>query len=353
MTSRSRVLGATLLLLGVALWSVAPESRAAADDKIPFSIGTSTVQPAAPAGVLLGEQSRLPYPVGADRWVDAAGADAVTVNIPGVGFTAIRRQAAMVYRPQGDRMRWEDVTSMCVKAGVLPPNPEPKLTLTKVPEGEGAAVGNAFEDRIYRTRTPGEHLAMGLIRNLRSQHLLVYEMLLTSKLNDAQALLYARGTVEGLAEEARQRRMQLPAPPGGTPLGSVIRLQGAQVRQLQQALARDPNISPAVRRMADVVLPQATTVTRSAWRTAVPLADKEFFDFYTAQAKLRGYPAPISRDESHPERPTLLLQRPYNSGVTLVRAQPSPAGEGGGAAGTTVYVFDMDGSINVDALVTK
>lgn len=355
MTGRSKSLGATLVLLGVALSTAAPASRAA-DDKVPFSIGTPGVASAAggtgAVHYLLGEKSRLPYPPGADRWVDAAGADPVTVNVPGVGFTSLRGQAAMVYRPQGDRMRWEDLTAMCVKAGILPADPQPKLTMLKVPEGEQATTGNAFEDRIYRTQVPGQHVALGLVRNLRSRHLLVYEMQLTSKLNDAQALLYARATIESLAEEARQQRMQLPGPPGGTPLGSVIRLRGAQIRQLQQALAKDPTVAPAVRRMAAIVLPQATTVTRRAWRTAVPLGDKEFFDFYTAQSKQRGYPAPVSRDESHPSRPTLLLQRPHNSGVTLVRAQPT-AGVEGALGSTTVFVFDMDGNINVDALVAR
>ena len=50
------------------------------------------------------------------------------------------------------------------REGRLAPGAEPKLSLLKVPEGEVTAASNAFEDRVYRTVVPGEHLALGLIR---------------------------------------------------------------------------------------------------------------------------------------------------------------------------------------------
>lgn len=321
--------GATL---GAAQEAAAPKAEAAA----PYA---------------LAQTSRLPYPTGADRWVDAVSAGTVSVNVPGAGVAMIRKQAVMVFRPAGDRMRWEDLEGMYSAAGILPPGAAPKLSLLKLPEGEPpAGSGNAFEDRVYRTRIPGEHVALGLIRNLRTQNLLVYAVVLSSKLNDAQALLYARSTVESLAEEARQQRLKLPPPAGAAPVAGVIRLQGAQLRQLQQSLVADPTVSPAVKRMAEVVLPQATAVTRSVWRTRAPLADREFFTHYTAQARARGWSAPLSRDESEPGRPTLLFQRPYNSGVVLVRAQPTTGAQALVQPSTTIFQFEMEGTINVSAL---
>jgi hypothetical protein len=358
MIGKSIKLGAALTVLcGAVVVSTLSGGLAAAEDKLPFSLSTPGVSvPVAPlggvAGYLLAEKSRLPYPSGVDRWVDARSDDPVTINVPGAGATLIQRQAALIYRPQNDRASWDSLGVLYEKAGILNPKAAPKLTLMKMPEGE-APKGNAFEDRIYETRTPGERLALGLIRNLQSQHLLVYQMTISSKMNDAQSLLYARSTVEGLAEEARVERMRLPGPPGSTSIGSVITLRGSQVRTLQNALTQDAAVSDEVKRMATVVLPQATSVSRTAYRTATHLSDKEFFDYYIAQARQRGYTAPISRDESHPGRPTLLFQRPYNSGVTLVRAQPTTNTIQGGLNPTTVYIFEMDGAINVDALTSK
>lgn len=337
------LLGAGICLAGLPSLTAAQEA------------GPPPVSPtgAATASFTLAQTSRLPYPAGAERWVDALGSNAVNVSIPGAGVTVIRKQAVLVFKPVGDRARWEDLEAMYVAAGILAPGAEPKLRLLKMPEGEPAraASTNAFEDRVYRTRVPGEHLALGLIRNLRTRNLLVYGVLLASKLNDAQALLYARSSVETLTEEARVQRMQLPAPAGSVPAAGVIRLHGPQLRQLQQSLVADPGVSPAVKRMAEVVLPQASAVTRSVWRTQGPLSDRAFFDHYTAQARARGWGAPLSRDETQPGRPTLLFQRPYNSGVLLLRAQPTPARpEALLQPSTTIFCFEMEGAINVSAL---
>jgi hypothetical protein len=341
--------GAGLILS--ALVSLGPVARA---EEAPGAPGD---RPAASAGVLYSERSRLPYPTSADRWADALSTNAVTVSVPGAGVTVLRKQAVLVYRPALDRVSWEELTAMYVNMQVLPESPQPKLNVKKLPEpaapGLVAPAANAFDERIYRTRLPGEHLALGTIRNLKSQNLLVYAVLLNSKLDDAQALLYAHGVAESLAEEARQRRMETPPPPGGVPAAGVVRISGEPLRRLQASMQRDPNASGAVKRMASVVLPQALSLTRRVWRVP-PMSDRQFFDYYTAHARRVGWGAPISQDETSPGRPTLLFQRPGGAGVVLVRAEPTPIGPAAVVRqSTTVHVFEIDGNIDVSVLVNR
>jgi hypothetical protein len=354
MTERSVFAGLAVLLAAGSLL-VAPPLQA--EDRPPAAKPTEgkRVEPAAAvAPAPLATNSRLPYPADADRWVDAVSTQAVIVSVPGVGDVTVRKQSVLVYRPAGDRMRWEDLIAQHVAAGTLPAGAEPRMQMLKLPEGEREGT-NTYEDRVYATRVPGEHLTLGMVRNLRTQHLLVYAVLLQSKMEDTPALLFSRDTAGRLAEQARQRRIATPVPAGAVAAAPVIRLQGAQLRQLQESLTSDANVSPTVKRIAQVVFPQATSVTRSVWRTAAPMSDRAFVDYYLGEARRLGWGAPVSRDETHVGKPTLLFQRPYSGGVVLLRAQPTPVTTATPIprASTTIFTFEMEGNINVSALLTR
>jgi len=309
-----------------------------------------------PAGkqFALATNSRLPFPPDADRWVDAISTQPAIVSVPGAGDVTIRKQAVLVYRPAGNAMRWEDLVEQHAAAGLLSPTAQPRLQLSKLPETEADA-GNAYEDRIYSTGVPGEHVTLGMVRNMRSQHLLVYSVLLHSKFDDASALLYSRATASRLGEQARRRRIATPVPPGAVAGGSVIRFQGVQLRQLQVSLTGDRTVSPTVRRMAEVIFPQATAVTRSVWRTAAPMTDRALIDYYVGEARRLGWGAPASTDETQPGKPTLLFQRPYGGGVVLLRAQPTPATTPGALVrpSTTIIVLEVEGPVSLAALLAR
>ena len=77
MIGKSIKLGAALITLsGAVVVSTLFSGQAAAEDKLPFSLATPGVSATtAPlgggVGYLLAEKSRLPYPTGADRCLDA------------------------------------------------------------------------------------------------------------------------------------------------------------------------------------------------------------------------------------------------------------------------------------------
>lgn len=319
--------------------------------------GSPSVPAAAAPGapVLLAPKSRLPYPADADVWVDAQGQPRVTV--PGVEPGLIRGVAVLVYRPRGDSLTWGAQLELCARQGLLSAGGRPEFSVNSAPPASEESPdpnANAEETNAFRA-ADGGYVVLGQIRNLRTRHQLAYVVLLSGKLNGVQAVAQARSVVDELAGTAKLLRLGPPVPPGSTAAGPSLRLEGDRVRQLLQGIELSARSTPRVKAMARAVLPQATAVTLSTWRTAAALSDQAFFAFYLQQAVRLGWGPPIGQDESVPGRPTLLFQRPNGDGVMMVRAQPAPPGTlgPGGATNrltTTLYVLMMEGKINAASL---
>jgi hypothetical protein len=316
--------------------------------------------PAAPLqqSTPLGPVSRLPHTPGADIWVDSEGMpDARAVPpVAGVQAGVIRRVQILVFRPSGDKLTWDQLTSLYAEEGILPRAAKAEPTsLFSVPRAQGQPLDPnavAEETNVYRTRVPGELAVMGLSRNLRTQQQFVYVAVLSGKIDNIQAVIYAKSMVNELMVQALARRAGPPVPPGAVPAGQAVRMEGMQLRQLLQAIEQNPGIGPQVKKIGREVLPQATAVTYTSWRTPAPLSDSAFFDFYAREAVKLGWGPPVTKDETQPGRPTMLFQKANGQGVVMVRAQAAPPGPVGQVSRPTtlIYVLDIEGKIDVQNL---
>ncbi|MGV3722159.1 MAG: hypothetical protein ACO1SX_14710 [Actinomycetota bacterium] len=299
---------------------------------------------AAPA-VSLGPNSRLPYPTGADVWVDGAG----TFNrplpaLPGGAPGMLVSASFIVMRPKDDNLKPEQLASIYSGSGYLPNGAQPVFKAAALPTADSTS-GNAKETFVYRSRSAGKWLVLGLIRNMRTQHQLASVVILSGTLDILQAVAEANRLVELYAGEAQRRRSAPPMPTGTVAAGPTARWEGPKLAQLLNGIVRDPAVSARVKEMARTVIPQAVSINYSSWRTPTPLTDAAFLEFFTQQGTKLGWGAPVSTDESQPGRPTLLFQRPNNQGYVMIRAQPSPPPAIGAAArpSTTIIVLDLEG----------
>ncbi len=316
--------------------------------------GKANAAPGSPA-TLHAPKSRLPYPADAEVWADATGTPLNTP--PGVPVGAVKRVSILVFRPRGDVLPWDRFVQIYVADGKLAPNPELKLGLSPLPKVQPAATApqNLEETNVYETRMGKDILVLGIIRNARTQHLLGYSVLVNGTLNNAQALVQARSMVTELAENARRIRISVPRPTNSVAAAPTWRIDGNRLRQLVQSIAKDASLSPRVREIARVVMPQATAIEHSTFRTPRPVSDATFLDFYTRQTARQGWGQPIIRDTTQVGRPALLFQRPYDGAVILVRAQPTTMTAPGmlGAPTTMIHVLVMEGKIDVSRLDEK
>lgn len=309
---------------------------------------------AAPASLaVVAAKSGLPYLRGSDVWWDSQGVP--TSAVPGVDASAIRTASILIFRPQGDGLAWEQFTAMYVEHGLLPQAPKAELTVSSAPQGniaDGSVVANAEETNVYTTRSAGELLILGQIRNLRSRNQLAYAVRLSGKLTNAEAVVHVRKLVDALAAEAKNLRTRLLAPPGSVPAAPEATLRGAYLGQLLRSIDQSPLLSTRVKSMTRAILAHATAVTVTSWRTRTVVSDAAFFQYYAQQAEKLGWGAPVMKDETQPGRPALLFQRPNNQGVVMVRAQPAPlVGPGGVVLRPTTVVFrlEVEGMINAGA----
>ena len=306
-------------------------------------------------GLVRASKSGLPYPAGGDVWVDLQGT--ATAPLPGVPLDGIRKLQVLVIRPRGDQLTWEQFGQVYVDHGLLEPRPKAGMSLLDAPNVELAVPGavlNHEETNLYPTRA-GQRLVLGLVRNLRTGHQLAYAVAIDGNLDNAQAIAYGKYVAKLLSGAAQVARSAPPVPPLAQPDGPVARLQGVHLQQLLNNLRQAPLLAPRLKRMAEVVIPQASAITLSKWRTPTPMADQAFFTFYLQAAANLGWGAPVIQDATHAGRPTLLFERPNNSGVVMVRAQPTPQNplEPRAFPSTTIFILVMEGKIDVGALRVK
>jgi hypothetical protein len=269
----------------------------------------------------------------------------------------------LLFQPEGGQLTWEQLNQLYTERQILLPAARPVFSMVTRPEAAGPAAARtvAEETNLYVTPATGETLALGMRQGGPTGGLLVYAVVLTGIADTTQAALYARQTVSRMAASA----LGLPAarvipaagvvslvPAGATAAGPKSRLQGPALRQLLLGIEQAPQLTPQIRRLAVGLIGQAHTVTYSSWRTARPLTAKNFFTFYTQPAIQRTWGLPVTRDETDPERPTVLLQRTDNRTVVMIRAQPTPPGINGKTS-TQLFILEMEGNINVGALLGK
>lgn len=333
--------------------AAAPEPAAAETPKAPAPAPSAGTRSA--VSVLEAPKSRLLCPADAEIWADAQGTPLKTPA--GVPAGSVRKVSVLVFRPRADTLGWNDFIQLYVGAGRLEANPELKLGVTGLPKVQPAATAplNTEETNVYETRDKKEILVLGFIRNNRSQHLLTYAVSVSGTLNNAQALIQARSMVQELAENARRMRLSIPRPAGAVAAAPTWRIEGTRLRQLVQSIAQDTTLSNSVKQMATIVIPQATAVEHSTYRTTRPISDQAFVEFYTLQTARQGWGPAISRDTTQLGRPALLFQRPYDGAVVLVRAQPSTLNEAGmlGKAATTIHILVIEGKIDVSRLQSR
>lgn len=349
---------AAILALGALVGGLS-RGAAAAPEEPAGDAPPRAAAPAAPARILApaaqAPKSQLLYPGDAEIWADARG---TPLNTPaGVPMGSVRQVSVLVFRPRADLLTWNSFVQLYVNGGRLEANPEVKLGVTPVPKVQPAATApiNTEETNVYECKGGKEILVLGLIRNNRSQHLLGYAVCISGTLNNAQALVHARGMVQELAENARRMRLSVPRPSGAVAAAPTWRIEGTRLRQLVQSIAQDGTLSARVKEMATTVIPQATAVEHSTYRTSRPVSDAAFLDFYAEQTTRQGWGAPISRDTTQPGRPALLFQRPYDGAVILVRAQPTTMTQVGmlGKPVTTIHILVIEGKIDVSRLQSR
>lgn len=295
--------------------------------------------------VSLGPNSRLPYPADADVWVDGAGTfNRRVAPLPGGAAGMLISASFIVFRPKDDNVKPEQIATMYTAGGYLMNGALPVFKAVALPTAESTS-GNAKETFVYRTRGGGKWLVLGLIRNMRTQHQLASVVILTGTLDSLQAVGEANRLVELYAGEAQRRRAAPPMPTGTVAAGPTARWEGPKLAQLLDGIVRDPAVSARVKEMARTVIPQAVSINYSSWRTAAPLTDAAFLEFFMQQGAKLGWGAPVSTDETQPGRPTMLFQRPNSQGYVMIRAQPSPPPAIGATArpSTTIIVLDLEG----------
>lgn len=358
--TNQRVSG-TLLLLGCA----AILATAVATGAAPVTTPQPTPRPTPPAvgannfnatrlPVAMAPKSRIPLPADAELWVDSEGTP--MLNIPGVPADGVGKVQVVVYHPRGDRLAWAEFTAFYATQGLLSTSVKPLEALFS-PLAQGPlteANSNIEEIKVFNTTANGSFLVLGSINNTLTKSMLAYVVVVSGKLNNAQAMFAARGLVSGLTAQERSRRSVAapPVPPGAAPGGSVARLQGPQLQQLLESILAGPH--PArVKDMARVVLPQATAVVLSSVQMSSPLSTEQFVSFYIQQATKLGWGPPVSTDTSQPDSPTMLFQLPYNQGVAMIRSITSTAAGPAGPASRktqTLVALMVEGKINVSAL---
>ncbi len=310
------------------------------------------VDGAPPLRPLTATQTRLPYPADAELWIDRTPAGVPV--IPGLRTGAIRRMDVLAFRPKNDQMTLDQAAMLYSTLQVLSPAPRPVMELVNppIPPAPAGAPQTSETVRVYRGMVPGQVVVLGSAQDLRTRALLIYLVQITGTVGNPEALLQAKTVVSGYMLEERGRRSQPPIPPGSAPVRPIVRFEGPRIQELAQSIERSATVSAQVKEIARVVLMQSSGVMYGAWQTSAPLTDQAFFDFYQTQTQKLGWGPAISRDETQPGHPTLLLQRPHNDGVVLVRAEPTARpvlGKSGGPS-TTVVVLVIEGSINVSAL---
>jgi len=296
-------------------------------------------------GVSLGPNSRLPYPTGADVWVDGAGTfNRMLAPLPGGAAGMLVSASFIVIRPKDDNLKAEQLAAIYAGSGYLTNGALPVFKAASLPTAD-STTGNAKETFVYRPRGNGKWLVLGLIRNLRTQHQLASAVILSGNLDTLQAVAEANRLVELYAGEAQRRRSAPPMPAGTVAAGPTARWEGPKLAQLLDGIVRDPAVSVRVKEMARTVIPQAVSINYSSWRTPTPLSDAAFLEFYIQQGVKLGWGAPVSTDETQPNRPTILFQRPNKEGYVMIRASPSPPPAIGAAArpSTTIFVLDLEG----------
>lgn len=297
-------------------------------------------------GISLGPNSRLPYPTGADVWVDGSGTfNRVLAPLPGGSPGMLTSASFIVFRPKDDNLKADQLAAIYSSRGYLAAGAQPVFKATSLPTNEPSSPGNAKETFVYRPLSSGKWLVLGLIRNVRTQHQLASAVVLNGNMDTLQAVAESNRLVELYAGEAQRRRSAPPMPAGTVAAGPTARWSGARLEQLLQSIVRDPGVSDRVKEMARTVIPQAVSINYSTWRTPSPLSDQAFVEFFTQQGTKLGWGPPVSTDETQPGRPTLLFQRPNNEGYILIRAQPTPPGPVGTVSrpSTTIIVLDLEG----------
>lgn len=338
------MLGAVALLFGIALAGIVPAA--------------SEPEPEPP----LAPKSRLPYPAGAEIWVDAEGVPLAAV--PGVELGAVKRVRVLIFRPAGDRVGVPELVPLFVAAEILPPNPRPVLSvLAGLPPVPAAAAAARHDLHLYKTRNPSELLGLGLRRHLvpgpQPGPVVAYGVVLTGRVEPAGAAVQVQAIVDSLAAREAVARLAPPVPPGSV-LTSQVRVDGPRLPLLVRNIEGDPTVPVRMKEITRAVIPQARMVLLHTWRTPGPLSGKAVVDFYLEQAAQRGWGPPVSRDESVPGQPMLLFQRPNDEGVLMVRAVTTPLPAPGvpaapgapssRAAATMIVILEMPGRIDLDRL---
>lgn len=341
------------LLLAAAL-PAATSARAGAPE-LPEAVPPAEGQhPATPPAELtappVAPKSRLPYPAGSRLLVDAVGVAPSAPVAPGLSAAGGLVRVAIVLPPAPAR----DLAALLrplVSAGLLPPEAQPVLSVQAASRG-----GSTPPDEANVYEGPGGTVALGLLRGTRAGPA-AYTVAFDRRVEPAQAVAVARATALRLAATAlaapgvpaRPGPAVSLVPAGAVPLGPQSRVQGVALQQLAAGIQQSPQLTPRLRRLAVGLLGQATAVTYSSWRTAAPLAGSAFAAFYSQPLILRTWGRPVVRDETDPQRPTYLFQRPDGRGVVMVRAQPHTPRSGGKPV-TTLYLLEMEGAISLAGL---
>jgi hypothetical protein len=198
-----------------------------------------------------------------------------------------------------------------------------------------------------------ELLVLGIQKNAKTGQQQVSAVLFSGRLDRNEALGQAQALITELTVRAAAARDSVPVPTGSVPAARETRFSGAQLQAMLGGILQDPSVSTRVKEMARVVLPQATSLRFSVWRTRDYLPDAAFFDFYTQQGARLGWGQPLTRDQTQPEHPALLFQRPNNEGVVMVRAQPAAQVRPGTMRTSHIFVLVIEGKIDASSLATR
>ncbi len=340
------------LVLGVACLCVASLRRSDAQGPGTLPPDDPTVVAGRTSQVVLAPTTRLPYPMDSELLVDRQ--PAMMPSIPGLPANAVRKCLIAAFRPR-QPISLDELARAYVAAQYLPNQPGVALEVSETAPANATTVRQA---RVYRSVLPDEYVILGSIRETRSQAQILYGVVISGNIGRAEALVRAEPVVSGLISsyvlEERTRRLQIPIPGGSQPSSPMIRIEGLGLVQLAASIEQSTVVSPRVKEIARIVLPQASGVTHMAWQTPNRISDKGFFTFYLQQAEKLGWGQPVSQDQTRVGHPTLLFQRPANQGVVLVRAQPTPLVTGKlNKPSTTLYILVIEGRIDVTTLRSR
>ncbi|MBI3910257.1 MAG: hypothetical protein HY320_04910 [Armatimonadetes bacterium] len=231
---------------------------------------------------------------------------------------------------------------------LLEPGQPPEMMLNAQPsEPAFPGVRPGMEAAVFRIRDG--MLVISLLPDTPRGPTRVCVVELRGKILPATALLVGLPLADVL--EARLISSRHPPVFPGARLMQSIRVDGARIPQIADAIRNTAGIPPDLKNQALALLNQANAVQVGQYMLPVQARSAPVLQFYRTQAEQRKWTV-LKEDAVRPERASALYQLPENQGVVMllmeVRVEPpNPRNPLGGRI-PQVTLLQLEGAVNIE-----